>query len=70
MPSPYKHQTSSDYFHVRMGRLNHLNAGSSYAFPNEEAAFRFARAHKDIARGEGVERDIVVVYPDGQEEEI
>ncbi|AFF28449.1 hypothetical protein FDI11_gp26 [Mycobacterium phage Tiger] len=68
--------TEAEYWFVEMGRLDRLNGPSSYPFPAEQAAFRFAAAEKrraaehkwldmDDTWHHGVDRDIAVRFPDG-----
>lgn len=60
MPSPINLVTDrEDYHHVRMA------PDASYGFPTEEAALRFACAHKQIAAERGIDREIQVWSPDG-----
>jgi hypothetical protein len=43
-----------------------LNGPGRYPFPSLEAATRFAKNHKEIALGMGVDREITIDYPDGR----
>jgi len=61
----------TDYWFVKMGPLNHLNEAASYPFPTYEASERFAINHKMIAKlNYGVDREVVILHPDGTEEVI
>lgn len=60
-----------DYVFVDMGELNFLNGGSSYPFPTEEAARKFAVTHKRIAKQTyGVDREVSLRFPDGRIEDV
>lgn len=62
---------NTEYYFVEMGELNRLNGGASYPFPSLEAAERFAESHKIIAKQNyGIDRDIVIRFPDGTRKEV
>jgi hypothetical protein len=58
---------NSEYWFVEMGELDRLNGPSSYPFPTEQAARRFAVNHKRLSYGQ---RDVQIRFPDGQIEVI
>jgi hypothetical protein len=59
------------YVFVDLEECVFLNGGSSYPFPNEEAARTFAVNHKLIAKQRfGVDRQVRLRFPDGSTEEI
>lgn len=60
-----------DYVFVDLAECVFLNGGSSYPFPTEEAARRFAINHKRIAKQNyGVDRAVALRFPDGRIEEV
>lgn len=52
----------ADYWHVEMGRLDHLNGPSRQGFPAEVSALYFAQVHKE----RDPHRDVSIRYPDGR----
>jgi hypothetical protein len=59
-----------DYVFVELEQGVFMNGGSSYPFPTEETARRFAVNTKRAAVQRGVERHVSLRFPDGQIEEI
>lgn len=57
--------TTTDYWHVDLGRLDAINGPGSYPFPTERAALRFADVHQGLAPN----RSVAVRYPIGHREQ-
>jgi hypothetical protein len=63
--------TSTDYWFVELGEMLRLTGDSSWPFPTEAAARKFAVANKRLAKQKyGAERDVRIRFPDGTKEEI
>ncbi|OBJ40293.1 hypothetical protein A5630_25415 [Mycolicibacterium mucogenicum] len=69
------------YHVVHLGALDRLNGPATYPFPTSTAALRFAQAAKRLASvhayanldgsvTRGVDRSVLVAYPDGTAVEI
>lgn len=62
---------NTEYWFAELGVLNFLNGGSSWPFTSEDAARKFAIAHKRIAKTiHGIDREVWLRFPDGTKEDI
>jgi hypothetical protein len=59
-----------DYVFVDLEQGVFMNGGSSYPFPTEEAARRFAVNTKRVSIMRGFEREVSLRFPDGRTERI